>query len=236
MEGKSIINRLYMFSFMAALVLLPWSLRWSLNAFAAATIFGLFSTTISEKIQQLREHRQVFAFIILFALYVIGLFYTTEIQKGLISVEQKASLLIVPLIVVTSVSFSDQQRKHIALSFVYSTLLLTLVCIALNILLFFQGEPYPQLNFDAHTLANFNQLHTNTNPAWMLFSYTSLGSSFIPPTYFSVYLVLSILIMHFYEHPVSTFVRHLITAWIAIIIVLLSSRMGIVILVCAGSF
>lgn len=236
MEGKSIINRIYTFSFMAVLVLLPWSLRWSLNAFVVTAIFGLLTTSFPEKIQRLRNHKQILTFALLFGLYLVGLLYTNEIQEGLISVEQKSALLLVPLIVVTSVSFSDRLRKSITLSFVYSNLLLSLVCIFLNIFLVAQEEPYPQLNFDAHTLAHFNQLHGNANPAWMIFSYTSLGSSFIPPTYFSVYLVLSILIIHFYEYPLNSFVRHLIIAWFSIVIVLLSSRMGILILFCAGAF
>ncbi len=229
------IDRLYIFSFIAVLVLLPWSLRLSTYAFIVTAVFGLLTTGLNEKFQRIYQHRPVFIFILFFGLYLLGLLYTDHIAEGLKSVEQKLALLAIPLITASSISFTDRQRKWAMFAFVYTNALLTVVCVVLNAVSVTRGEP-SQVNFDIHTLARFTELHAGVNPIWMQFSYIAFANSIIHPTYFSIYLTLCILIL-FYYNPSTTkqeYLKYAVIAWFSIVIILLSSLMGIFILLSTG--
>ena len=234
-RSKLTIDRLYIFSFIAVLVLLPWSLRLSVDAFIVAAVFGLLTTGLKEKIQRIRQHQPVFIFILFYLLYILGLLYTDNIAEGLKSVEQKLALLAIPFIAASSISFTDRQRKWAMFAFVYTNALLTVVCVILNVVSVTRGEP-SQINFDIHTLARFNELHAGVNPVWMQFSYIGFANSIMHPTYFSIYLTLCILIL-FYYNPSTVkqeYLKYAVIAWFSIVIILLSSRMGIFILLSTG--
>ena len=194
-----------------------------------ATITGFLSTTFSEKINRLKQHKEVIIFLILYALYVIGLLYSSNIALGLKSIEQKLVLLIIPLIAASSFAFSDQQREWALRSFVYSNVLFILTCIVLNVIDISGGPPYTHVNFDPYTLSKFKELHPGFASIWMQFSYIAFTSPILSsPVFISLYLSLCVFIL-FDLH--SFRFKYVLIGWLSLTIVLLSSRVGILTLI-----
>src|SRR5688500_11887580 len=104
-------SHLYFISFTAVLVLLPWSITLTNYAIALATITGLLSTTFPEKINRIKQNKEIVIFFALYLLYIIGLLYSSNIVLGLKSIEQKLVLLVIPLIAASSLAFKDEQRE-----------------------------------------------------------------------------------------------------------------------------
>jgi O-antigen ligase len=230
--GKLKSSQLYFISFTAVLVLLPWSIALTNYAIALATITGLLSTRFSEKIDRIKQNKEIVIFFALYLLYIIGLIYSSNIALGLKSIEQKLVLLVIPLIAASSLAFKDQQREFSLRAFVYSNTLFVITCIALNMIDISGGPPYTHVNFDPFTLTKFNELHPNTEPIWMQFSYIAFTSPILSsPVYISIYLSLSVFIL-FYLHPFKF--KYALIAFFSLVILLLSSRMGVAILICIG--
>jgi len=223
-------SAVYVFAFIAMLVLLPWSYRLSTYAIIVMSIAGLFSLPWKEKLQRLREHPQVYIFLFFYLLYVIGLFYAQNQASARSGLEQKLSLIL-PLLVATSVSFTEKQQRTGAMAFVYSTVALTVACFTLSIIGWSQGDIMNH-NFDSHTLARFADVHSADNPIWMRLSYVAFVNNMIDPTYLSMYLVLSIAILFYFpmENKKRNTLRWIITGWFFIVVILLSSRIGILLL------
>jgi hypothetical protein len=232
-RSRAYIEQLYFLSFAAVLVFLPWSIRLCSYSIVAMFVIGLLTTSGFKKIQQLRQHPHVLLFVVFYALYGVGILYTSNLAEAFRSLEQKLALLVVPLIAASSIPFTERQRKQVITSFVCSNILLSLTCVGLNILFLYNGNDQ-QLNFDFHTLSRFQELHAEASPLWMRFSYVSFTNFFIGPTYFAIYLTFSILALSYYN-IFATKLRYVIIGWFAVVVVLLSSRMGILLLMGVGS-
>lgn len=225
-------SQLYFISFTAVLVLLPWSITLTNYAIAFATITGLLSTTFSEKIIRIKQNKEIAIFFALYFLYIIGLLYSSNMALGLKSIEQKLVLLVIPLIAASSLAFKDEQREFSLRAFVYSNALFILTCIVLNVIDISGGPPYTHVNFDPFTLSKFMAFHPDANPIWMQFSYIAFTSPILSsPVFISMYLALSIFIL-FYLHPFKF--KYILIIWFSLIILLLSSRMGVMILISIG--
>ena len=175
MRGRLINSQLYFLSFTAVLVLLPWSITLTNYALALATITGILSTTLAQKRIRLRENKEIVVFIVLYCLYLLGLVYSSNIAFGLKSIEQKLVLLIIPLVVASSVAFSDHQREWSLRAFVFSSGVFILACIVLHLINIGTGQP-SHANFDPYTMSKFYALHPNIDPMWLQFSYISFTS------------------------------------------------------------
>ena len=233
MRGRLTSSQLYLTSFSAVLVLLPWSITLTNYALALTLITGLISTKLSEKIIRLKQNKEIVFFLILYALYVIGLFYSSNIGLGVKSIEQKLVLLVVPLVAATSVALDDRQREWALRAFVYSNAFFIITCIALNVIHISTGQP-SHANFDPYTLSRFYALHPDVSPIWLQFSYISFTSPILlSPVFISMYLALSVFIL-FYLPPFKF--KYVLIGFFSVVILLLSSRVGVLVLVSIGLF
>jgi len=231
-QGRLKSSQFYFLSFTAVLVLLPWSVTLTNYAIGLATITGLLSTNISEKINRIKQNKEVALFFILYLLYIIGLLYSSNITLGLKSIEQKLVLFVIPLITASSFALQDHQRDWALRAFVYSNALFIFTCIVLNVVDISGGPPYTHINFDPFTLSKFNELHPGVEPIWMQFSYIAFTSPILStPAFISIYLSLSVFIL-FYLQPFK--LKYLLIGWFSVIILLLASRVGILILLSIG--
>jgi O-antigen ligase len=231
-------EQIYRISFLAAIVLLPWSIRWCSYALVVMVVAGLLSSEWNEKARRLRQQSQVWIFIGFYGFYVAGMIYTQNFSEGLFSLEQKLALLVIPVIVATSTPLTDQQRKLTLLCFVCSNALLIVVSLIVNIYSVGWGGPPAQINFDFHTLASFNALHPNANPAWLQFSYIGFTNSIISPVYLSLYLTLCTLVL-FYSTPRTLTLKVLKYTGVigfSVVVLLLASRAGIFIFLIVALF
>lgn len=225
-------SHLYFISFTAVLVLLPWSIALTNYALVLATITGILSTRFSEKIIRIKQNKEVVIFLILYLLYIIGLLYSSNIKQGLKSVDQKLVLLVIPMIAASSIALKDQQREWALRTFVYSNALFIFTCIVLNVLALNSGSPYTHPNFDPYTLSKFNELYPGASPFWMEFSYIAFTSPILStPVFISMYLSLSVFIL-FYLQPFKF--KYILIGLFSLVILLLSSRVGIFILISIG--
>lgn len=234
MRGRLTSSQLYFLSFTAVLVLLPWSITLTNYALGLTTLTGLLSTTFREKVIRIKQHKEIVIFLILYFLYLIGLFYSSNIALGLKSIEQKLVLLVIPLVVSSSIALVDQQREWALRAFVYSNALFIITCIVLNVIDVSGVASFSHPNFDPYTLSKFNELHPDAQPMWMQFSYIAFTSPILSsPVFISMYLSLSVFIL-FYMEPFKF--KYLLIAGFSVVILLLSSRVGIVILISIGLF
>src|SRR5690242_17692025 len=109
--GNQRVKSTYVFSFIAVLVLLPWSFKLSGIVILVMTVTGLMSNPWKEKQQRLKENLQALIFLVFYALYWIGMSYTHYSSEGLKSLEQK-SFLLLPLVVSSSVKLTGNQIKN----------------------------------------------------------------------------------------------------------------------------
>jgi O-antigen ligase len=226
-------HQLYFWSYIAVLLLFPWWLRGANCAMAVMLVAGLWSSSLDEKVKKLKEQPLVFIFLIFYCLYLAGLFYSENIFSGIKSVEQKLVMIIFPLLAVSSASFSVSQRKIALLNFASSSLLLTLVCLVLNVTAVIHGGPFEQVNFDPYNLSRFNALHPEVNPIWMQMTYLSFTKPLInSPTYLSLFIIFSILIFLYTRTStlLPSLLKYGVISWLCVSVILLSSRMGIFIL------
>ena len=227
-NGTLIIKTFYTIGLIAVVILVPWSYHWCANVIVVTSLFGLFSNSIKAKTNQLKTNRSVFAFIIFYIIYVIGIFYSTEEAEALLGLEQKLFLVGLPIVVASSAQLSYSHVRFLLLAFVLSNLALTITDIYMATLSSIQGDVIVN-NFDVYTQTNFTNTDS-TNELWERFSYIALSNNIIDPTYFSIYLVFSIAISLFLESGLTGSIKWIIVGWFAIFVLMLASRMGIVLL------
>jgi O-antigen ligase len=192
-------------------------------------VAGLLSSTWREKKNRAIQHPQSLVFFLLFVLYLIGLIYASNIRVGLLSVEQKLTLAVLPFITITSISLTAEETKKGLHLFVISNLIFTVSLVLFNLYLIARGVPYMQLNFDPITMSNFSEFHPSTDPGWLRVSYIAFTNRLIGPAYLSMFLTFCVLILTYYK-AISTILKWLqlvVIIWFVIMIVLMASRMGI---------
>ncbi|MCD4680098.1 MAG: O-antigen ligase family protein [Bacteroidales bacterium] len=181
-----------------AAILLNWILEWN------------FKEKISRMMSD-RIRKNNLLFIILYVIYVIGLFHTDNFKYALFDLEVKFSLLIFPILL-SSIAPEAFERRFVFrtfLSFLSGAFIATLICIVLSILRF----------QSSHLAQEFYYSHL---------------SVFLHPGYFSMYLnfaiaILFCILFERWEKLASTYKSIFIfmIAWFFLFVILLSSKAGI---------
>ena len=151
-------------------------------------------------------HFNIFFFILVgfYFLYGFGLLYSDNLNAGLLKMENKSSFLIIPILALLSASLY-QKRKWYLISFVISNFLASIICLFIAIQDFTYGNLY----------------YTN-------FSY------FLHPSYFALYVVFSIHIAWQFistEKDMGIMLKlslYAVMLYFAIIVYLISSKIGII--------
>jgi len=183
---------------------LPFILLMCFNWIVEADFYSKFKTILNNKLSLL--------FITFYVLHIIGLLYTQNTSSGLFEIQVKLSLLIFPLLL-TNKPFSDEQVKNIFIALIAGAFLssITLLSHALYLL-----------------------ITTNENH----FFYQSFCSILIHPSYLSMYMNVAIawLLINLTQNKLSdkrlpNILGSFITLFFSYIIILLSSKSGIIALI-----
>jgi O-antigen ligase len=233
--NKSSTDRIYFFCLLATIVLLPWSLKLCTFAIIAMCVSGLFTTTWNDKWQKLKSNKPLLIFPLLYVLFIVGLFYTPDLDEGLFGLEKKLALLAIPLIVGSSTPIDEPKVGQVMMAFVYSNLIFSIVHLIIDTYFVLSGQPFMNINFDVHTMERFNESFRDANPAWMQFSYIALGTTNLGPTYQSLFSVFCIIILYFSDTRVSPVLKWVMIAWFILIIILTASRTGFILLIIVTS-
>lgn len=154
-----------------------------------------------------------FLFCSLLFVYMIGLLHTTNMQAGWFDIQVKCSLFIFPLLLASS-TFTKKERETILLSFIIGCFIAVLICLTNAVYRYFV---FSENNFFYESFSNIIHLH---------------------PSYFSMFLNTAnafLLLYSLKNQTVLSKSKKVLIAFIvlffAIIIALLSSKMGIITLI-----
>lgn len=101
-------------------------------AIALLSFVWVLEGNFVEKYKNLKANPAAISFIVLFVLYLIGVFYTEDTQDGVKSLETKAPLLIFPLLLGTT-SIKREYLHKTLLTFAYTCTALSLVALVFQI-------------------------------------------------------------------------------------------------------
>ncbi len=138
----------------------------------------------------------VFPFVIYF-LYAIGVLYSDNIKSGLFDLEVKLSILLIPMVAITASKNIKINYRLILKLFIIGNIVASLFCLFFAFKNSFYVNQVGYLVFDTSHWPTLTQ-HLNffqiVNGGYSNFSYTYL-SKIHHPTYFSMYITMSIIIL-----------------------------------------
>lgn len=177
-------------------------------------LFWLIKGNVKNRILELRNNKLLLLFLSSYFIYIICLIYSEDQKSGLFILEKKLSLILFPIILATE-NLKKSLINKILLSFVISCFLATLLSIIYILYLHF------------HT-------HASLIPLTIESFYRDNFTSFLDlhPTYYSLYITFSIIIIIFFLfrdwNTLTTLIKSLsllVLIYFVFINILLSSRM-----------
>ncbi len=176
----------------------------------------LIEGNFANKLKLLSINKVVLLFISFYLLHIISALYSDNLKVGLFDLQVKLSLLVFPIIVASSAPLTLKKTHNVYKALIGGLIISTIIMLVRAYI--FYGES----NLTHH------------------FFYHYLSSVFIHPSYLSMYINLSIcfLLYHYTNNTSSLTIRGkiigaIIVLYLSFIVVLLSSRVGIAVLVLA---
>ena len=115
-----------------------------------------------------------YTFISVYALHLIGVSYSQDVQEAISQLEKKALLLIFPLVLGTQLPLTEKRLKAILLAFAFTTTLIAILCITttfyFNIKNGIELEVYNAWYFSSENLTNRFGFHPNYMAMYAVFS------------------------------------------------------------------
>lgn len=167
-----------------SIVTLPFSIKINSIAIICLVVAWLFKNSIKEKFQNI--HRPLFYLSIsLYAVYLSGMLWTSNIEHGIFELEKKLSLLIFPVILASVNRIKREEINKIVYYFAISCVLASFVCLI-------------YASYRSIAANSFFEINPQSNYVTHYFFYYGLSDIFIHPVYFSAYIVFSICILFNY--------------------------------------
>lgn len=208
-------QKIYEFLFMLLVFLIPIHQRFLSIIIALIIVNWILEWDFKVKISRIKEDENRFynlGFIILYLLYLLGLIYSENLKYGMFDLEVKLSLIIFPVIFSTLPQgiFKREKTNYLIKSWIAGNIVATIVCIVCSLLRFSSTN-------------NFNEF------------YYSRLSVLLHPGYFAMYLNLTIVFLIHIVHnswntlsKIEKFLYPILSLWIFVFIILLSSKAGII--------
>ena len=202
------LYRINYYSLLALSFVLPFYQK-MVPAFVAV----FFITSLLSGNYHLKEkNKNILLFIVLYVVYTIGLFYSENLINGLHDIETKLSILIFPIaFLITRINIKDKLPTLLKY-FVLGIILSSMLCI---------GEAV-------------YQFLTTKEESELFYSKLSI---FLHPSYYSMYLSMALIVVYYYyfkpnnQFNYSTPIFISLIVFLSIMIILLSSKLGILAMV-----
>lgn len=165
-----------------------------------AFIATLFQTDFKQKFLKTFKNKGFLVIVAFYLLHVLGLLYTNNINRGLINLQVKLTLVLIPFIVFISSNSINKHLKLITYTFVAGNLLAGIICLVISFSVSFQSGIFNPSLYPGYSDWPFMKLLTS---GYTHFNYSFL-SHFIHVNYFSMYLLLATYIIY----------RELIDKWL----------------------
>lgn len=215
MEDKEHFNeyvrKFFGFSLFLVAVTMPFHILTNSIAIILLSLAWLCEGQFIFKIKLLLQRPLIIIFITFYLLFLLGMLYTSNSEFGKFILEKKLSLIVLPLVIGTSISFNKKMKENVLTVFVFSCFVASLICFGNGLYHYFS------------TQSCFYLLHEQLSSI----------ISFHPP-YFGMYLSFAILII--LEHlrknlfiltRTQKFFLALISFYFFCFIILLSARMAL---------
>lgn len=124
---KNYHRHIYFFSLSLLVVSLPLSVFLLSVAQIILLVNWLAENNFREKWERAKKNKGVFAFITIYIVHIIGMFYSTDWNYGLHDLKIKLPLLVLPIIIGTTNPLSKQEFKRILLLFCGGLLISTII-------------------------------------------------------------------------------------------------------------
>jgi len=226
-------DRWYQLAWWLCVVTLPWIDMANNISLISLTLLWIGEGNFVIKWQRVKSSPWIWPFLIYYSILVVGLFYTTDFDNGLFTLDKKISFLILPLIMSTGKPLPENFVKLLNRSFVYSCCAVILICLVNSAYSFYKGGA--SANFDFNTYENFKAIHPDTSLFWTHFSYIQLAHwAGIHPGYLSMYLAFCLVILYREEYlsNAERGIHFAIGLLIVCFLALLTSRMAIIAFIC----
>lgn len=220
----------YLSAWWLCVVTLPWYILPNSISIVLLFVVWLAEGNFHEKWNRLKRNAWVWPFVIFFLVHVVGLFYSEDVESGRLELEKKLSLVALPLIAATGRPFANGSFRILRYGFIGSCLAVALASLIATMISYL--HPFsPVQNFDPYTTEQFHALFPTQTQGWEYFSYLQLGRWIdIHPAYFSLYLILCILmtLQEIFDQGRAGFFQLFTIILFSFFISLLSSRMAVI--------
>lgn len=178
------------------------------------------------------SYKLLLGLVVFYFLHIAGSFYSSNINSALFDLEVKLSLILFPLVFITSNWLYKQHRKMLLYSFLFGLFVSSLFCLGVAFLssiglidgeIIFNTAISQRYADESFFLLVGNRLS--------LFSYTRL-SVFLHPTYYSMYLIFGVIVSYYFyrisekKRLKSIFIFMMIFFYV--MVYLLSTRAGLI--------
>jgi len=201
----------------------------------------LFESSFKEKWRKSKGNPLLYCYVLYFALLIMGLAYTENMQQGLFELEKKLSLFLIPLILSSSNSISKNDLRYIFKAFILSCTVASMICLAYAIYRNYE-EGYT-LSYVFNSLFVDKRLQdTQAYFNYWYFTYSLFADGVrIHPIYFAMYIVFSSCLIIWLWWDKAGFEKRM-SPWTImllvfnfVVVVLLSSRTQLFALIVLGT-
>lgn len=182
-------------------------------------VIWLYENNFQYKFNFIKNNKAIVLLPLLYIFYWGGLLHTSNFEYAFSKLETKLGLLVIPIILHTFLSLNYNQLQHAYLkTFLYTTLILSLVCFIRSLALFL---------FELYCRKNHILLEEYPYTNYFFSSYLSF---FMHYGYFAMYVNAAIIVL--YELYVSDIIKNkmfmfLMLLWLSVFVMMLYSKAGI---------
>ncbi|MBX2962038.1 MAG: O-antigen ligase family protein [Cyclobacteriaceae bacterium] len=196
---------LYLISLVALTLFFPYSFKVTRYITIFLVLNWVLQGDWKAKYQRLQSSTLFWFFLLYYFLHVIALFFTEDMKEGVFQLEKKLFMIILPLIILSSVSLTVNLLVVLLRLFVYSNILVAFLCF---------GDAVYQSNY----FEGFTRID------WFKFTYFELTRVVdVQPAYLGIYCAFSILIVVIfltYQWDTISISRKILDVFIVIILTL----------------
>lgn len=179
--------------FICALVFaLPFTTHLLSYGVILAFIATLLQTNFKQKFLKVLRDKGFLLIVAFYLLHLLGLLYTKNLNQGLLNLQIKLTLVLIPFIVFVSSISIGKHLKLIATAFVAGNLVAGIICLIISITISFQTGNFNPSIYPGYSAWSFFKLLAS---GYTHFNYSFL-SHFIHVNYFSMYLLLATYIVY----------------------------------------
>jgi O-antigen ligase len=222
-------DRWHQLAWWFCVITLPWYDMATNFSLILLGILSLADPELKKRFLRIKSVKWAWPFFIYYAMLLIGMFYTPDVDNGLFTLDKKITFVALPMIAIVGRELNSNFFSFLKRSFVYSCAALIFLCLILAASDFVSGG-VPS-NFDVNGAENYNALHPNASQIWMHFSYIQLAKwVLMHPAYLSMYLVfcLTILFTEEYSSRKEEIFHLLLSIIISCFVAMLSTRIAII--------